>query len=183
MITLDDMVNNLDKLSVKERLTLLEKLSGSIKNGILAELSANAAVNDVSMSTNGNVPDDEYRKIAELTGVPYDYVPTEAELRQARLDYMLKRGHRTNNPNEFVPMTPYIWNGQPLSEEDLAQLKVKLLTRNYEPVERARLDARDFSNVPGSAELLGIGKPKGGHTPTDEENKEDYINHLIRKHA
>jgi hypothetical protein len=176
MITLDDMVANLNKLSVKELTTLIKKASDVIATNVAPDETSSEA-------KDGHAPDDEYRKIAELTGLPYDYVPTEAELRQARLDYMKKRDHRVNNPAEPVPMTPHIWNGQTLSEEELAQLKVKLLARNYEPIERAILDARDFSNVPSSAELLGIGRPKDGHTPTDEENKEDYINYLIRKHA
>jgi hypothetical protein len=187
MITLDEMVANLSKLSVEERLTLIEKVSTSIKSDMTAVNPNEAAANAVGETKNGHAPDaeyDEYRRIAEITGVDYAYVPTETELRQARLDYMKKRDHRVNNPAEAVPMTPHIWNGQPLSEEELAQLKVKLLARNYEPIERAILDARDFSNAPTEEELAAMLQIDPALVPqTKEEFREDRANYLMKKYG
>jgi hypothetical protein len=73
---------------------------------------------------------------------------------------------------------------QILTELDTLSLEERLklleaLTRSLQGELRPRLRARKGSSL---KRVMGILRPTNGKIPSDSDLKDDYINHLVRKH-
>lgn len=91
MITLDDMVQNLERLSVKERLTLMEKLSSSLKNTVEALDSNSVVIHSVTQVEEPTTKGVPASKVWGMARPKDGHIPTDEEVEEARFSYLWEK--------------------------------------------------------------------------------------------